>query len=169
MGHHQGLQPKSTSYPRLQRGGHTSSQSQIPSLTSTWIQPTIIKSRLCEKQPTTLRLKRCNVRIQDSLPSVVDVAGPVREIGVPFFFGELCGTVVRRGRCQGEHVNALNIFRFVAKVGSVVYFVFKQLYHNQVSAVPPERTHREGGLTIPVTLLGVKFHGCVVFPSCSKK
>ena len=111
---------------------HTSSHTQIPRPTGPPINPPLIEIFPGKKPPRGGRIDERQIPIQDPAPTAryrargLDTRHVVEE-GGPFFADEGRGAGQCRGRVEGQHVDALDVFDEAAEIGDVVGFVFEKL------------------------------------------
>ena len=145
------LQMPILSFPflTLSKPPNRSSKRQIPQPRRPAIQPRPIKILLREELPTPPRINARQVPVQNTPPAAGDGGRGVRrrvvEVGLPFFGYELGFSGQGRGGVEGDHVDALDVFRVGAEVGGVVDFVFEELGKNVSEVISLISTPRERG------------------------
>ena len=104
---------------------------QIPSATSTAVNPTRIKILSAEKFPRSSRIDACIISVQNPTPAASDlgcrVECSVGKVSIPLLGYESGVASVGARRREGKHVNAFNILWVRAKVGCMINLVLKQL------------------------------------------
>ena len=128
--HTHSLHPPFFPFSKISKFPNRRRKSQIPRPRRPTIQPDALEILLSEEVPTLLRIYAPYIPHQDALP-LADGGGRVGrravEVGVPFFGYEAGFARQGRGGVEGEHVDALDVFRVGAEVGGVVHFVFEEL------------------------------------------